>query len=65
MENTFNISGFTCGACANLARKRIEKISGVKNVEVDLTGKTIISSDHEINKEEIQQALTDTHYIVI
>lgn len=64
MENLFKISGFTCGSCATLAQKRIERIEGVNRAEVSLTGEANIFSDREINKEEIQKALEDTHYSV-
>lgn len=64
MENIFNISGFTCGACANLAQKRIEKIDGVNKAEVNLIGEAVILSDREITKEEVQKALEDTQYTV-
>lgn len=62
---TIKLSGLTCRACQKLITKRILKISGVKNVEVELNGKTQIEADRNISQEEITQVLKGTEYKII
>lgn len=59
---TIKLSGLTCGACQKLITKRIMKISGVKNVKVELNGKTEIDSQRNISNEEIMKVLEGTEY---
>lgn len=66
MNTTFYLEGLTCQACAQLAKKRIEKVSGVKEVKVNPEdGRAEIDSDREIEAREIQSALSGTDYQVI
>jgi len=60
-----NISGFKCGACVKLAKSVIEKIKGVKNVDVDISGKTLITSERNITVDKVKNALSDTGFKVI
>lgn len=61
----YQISGFTCQACARLAQKRIEKIEGVTEVSVQESGETMIAAARNIDKNEINEALKDTNYKII
>lgn len=65
METTsFKLSGLTCEACAKLATRYLEKIDGVGEVKVNLTGETQISADRSVEKAEVQKALADSDYKV-
>lgn len=60
MNPTFKISNLTCEACVKLSIMALKKISGVRNVRVDLsTGLTQIESDREIPWSEIQGVLLE------
>lgn len=62
---TIKISGLTCGACQKLITKRIMKIEGIKDVRVELNGKTEIDAERNISREEIMKVLEGTEYKII
>ncbi len=64
MSTTIKLNGITCEGCVKMASKRIGKIEGVTKVEVNLDGTTQIEAARAIGKDEISQALVDTHYSV-
>ncbi|KKR33524.1 MAG: Heavy metal translocating P-type ATPase [Candidatus Gottesmanbacteria bacterium GW2011_GWC2_39_8] len=59
------ITGITCEACIKLIKKRIEKIDGVKDIDIKISGETVISGERNIDLEEIVDVLKDTDYKVI
>ena len=62
----FQLSGLTCGACEKVISKRLQKIEGVREIHVTAqNGEASITSSRPISKDEITQALHDTHYKVI
>ncbi len=61
-SDIFHLSGLTCGACQKLIQKRISRINGVLDVQVDADGKTIIGSERQIKIDEVEKALEDTKY---
>lgn len=67
--NSYNlnlkISGITCEACIKLIRKKVRKISSVKNVVIkDNNGETMIESDNELTTSDIVSALEGLPYQV-
>ena len=59
----FKLQALSCGACVNLATKRIKRIPGVQEVEIDLaTGNTKVTSENDINLDMVKNALADTVY---
>ncbi|MBU3978505.1 heavy-metal-associated domain-containing protein [Patescibacteria group bacterium] len=62
---TLKISGLTCGACQKIITKRIMKIKGVKEVKVELNGRTEIDAERNISKEEIMKVLEDTEFKIL
>lgn len=66
METTsFKLIGLTCEACVKLAARYLQKIDGVGEVKVNLTGETNITADRPIAKAEVQKALADSDYKVV
>lgn len=62
----FRLGGLTCEACVKLVAKRLQKITGVTNVIIDLTsGKSSVISKTELSLNEIRQSLAETEYIII
>lgn len=57
----------TCGSCKAKVTGSIEKLEGIKSVEIDLTnGKTIIDSDILYSEAEIQESIgRDSKYQIV
>lgn len=59
------ISGITCEACIKLIKKKVGKITGVKDIVIkDNNGETMIVSENEIKTSEIISALNGLPYKV-
>ena len=65
-KQTFNIDGMHCEHCAKKVESCICTIPAVKKVKVNLNKKeAVITSDQEIKKEEVINALKETDFKVI
>lgn len=65
VSTTFRLTGLTCDACVKIVRRKIMNIPTVTDVEVDLSSGNIeIIATQAIQKEEVVQNLTGTHYHV-
>jgi copper chaperone CopZ len=60
-----NLSGLKCSACIKLVKSKIGKIDGVKNVDIDLSGKTYINSERMVTKDDIKLVLSGTDFKII
>lgn len=65
MLSSFNLTGLTCSACQKLISKRVMKIDGVENVDVQLNGNTTIKANRQILAEDLKKVLEGTQYKVI
>jgi copper chaperone CopZ len=62
----FKLTGLTCEACVKLASRRLEKIYGVRGVQIDLkSGETRVSSDNQLDLEILEESLADTNYSIV
>lgn len=62
---TYFVEGMTCSGCQNTVEKRLQSVSGVNKVSVDLENQTAkISSSGHVSLNEFQQALNGTHYSI-
>lgn len=61
----FTLTGLTCGACAKLATRALDKIDGVSNVEVMENGNAKLTAERVVEKKEVSAALAGTDYKVI
>ncbi|MBC7874104.1 MAG: cation transporter [Ferruginibacter sp.] len=60
MTHTYNVSGMTCGGCQAKVQSLLSKITGVKNVAIDLAkGEVLIDMDKHIATVELKAALRD------
>lgn len=60
------IKNMTCHACEKVVSKRLSSIVGVQGVAVDVpNGNATITASGNISKEEIEKALSGTHYQVV
>ena len=63
-KEIYNIEGMSCASCASSIEKIVGKISGVRNVSVNLaTEKMFIEREEEVNVEEIEQTVKDAGYL--
>ena len=61
---TMDIEKMSCAMCPFTVRTAIERVDGVKNVEVDYDGKTAVVTfdDSKTNAPTVAQASTDVGY---
>ncbi len=60
MTHTYNISGMTCGGCQAKVQALLSKVTGIKNVSIDLQkGEASIDMDNHIATEDLKAALKD------
>lgn len=64
-QQTFQLTGLHCQSCKKITEKRVKKVSGVTQAQVDLdTAELVVIADRVISKQEIAQVLSDTDYQV-
>ena len=62
-KEIYNIEGMSCASCASSIEKIVGKISGVRNVSVNLaTEKMFIESEEEVSTEDIEQTIENAGY---
>jgi copper chaperone CopZ len=60
MTHTYNVSGMTCTGCQAKVKGLLSKVSGVKNVRIDLAkGEAVIDMDKHIATEDLKAALNE------
>lgn len=59
-ENTYRVTGMTCGRCVASVTEELSALDGVNDVSVDLaTGAVRVASARPIEVETIRQALAE------
>lgn len=62
-ENTYTVTGMTCGHCASSVSEEVREIAGVTDVAVDLpTGKVTVTSERELAIEDVRKAVEEAGY---
>jgi copper chaperone CopZ len=60
MTHTYKVSGMTCGGCQAKVQGLLSKVSGVKNISIDLSrGEASIDMDKHIATVDLRAALKD------
>jgi copper chaperone CopZ len=63
MTHLYSVSGMTCEGCASKVKNLLSKISGVTQVNVNLSKNEVsIDMNHHVETNELQSALTNTKY---
>jgi len=66
MKHTYKISGMTCDACVQHVQETLEKIKGVKSVEVDLSHeKADVESDKAYSSNELKPYFKNSKYDIL
>lgn len=64
MNSAFKVSGMHCEACQKVIEKKLMKIEGVTEVNVEPNGEVAVTADHPVELGEVQIALDGTDYQV-
>jgi copper chaperone len=60
------VEGMTCSHCVASVTKEVSAIPGVTDVDVALeTGTVTVTSDHELNPSELQDAIAEAGYVLV
>lgn len=60
MTHTYKVNGMTCSSCQAKVQELLSKVSGVKNVSIDLAkGEAVIDMDKHITTEDLKASLND------
>ena len=63
MKHKYHISGMSCNGCRKHVEESLSKVSGVKNVIVDLKeAEAVIETETAVPFERLQEALQNSHY---
>ena len=60
-----NVNGMSCGHCESSVKKGLSELNGVKEVLVDLAGKTVSVEFENISIDEIKNTIEDLGYDVV
>jgi copper chaperone len=62
-ENTFTVTGMTCGHCVASVTEEISEIDGVTDVAVDLpTGAVKVTSTKPLDSADVRAAVEEAGY---
>ncbi|MBC6460124.1 heavy-metal-associated domain-containing protein [Actinomadura sp. HBU206391] len=61
---TFNVSGMSCGHCANAVTEELSRLAGIEHVDV-ADGLVRVSGGGQIDDESICAAIEDAGYAVV
>ncbi len=62
-QNTYTVTGMTCGHCVTSVTEEISEIDGVTGVEVDLgTGVVTVTADRPLDEVQVRTAVEEAGY---
>ena len=62
-EQTFTVTGMTCGHCVSAVTAEIEKLPGVTQVDVDLpSGQVSVRSEQALDAASVAAAVDEAGY---
>lgn len=62
---TYTVTGMTCAHCVNSVSGEVAKVTGVENVDVDLsTGRVVVSGD-DFADEQVRAAVDEAGYELV
>jgi Cu+-exporting ATPase len=62
----FKLAGLTCEACVKLVEKRLKKVPGVTDVNIDLaSGNAQVSSVADLDPGILEESLAGTDYSIV
>ncbi|MEP9416589.1 MULTISPECIES: heavy-metal-associated domain-containing protein [unclassified Gordonia (in: high G+C Gram-positive bacteria)] len=65
-NETYTVTGMTCGHCAASVREEIEEIAGVTGVEVAVdSGRVEVTSEAPLDRADVERAVTEAGYQLV
>lgn len=65
MKKTISIEGMSCGHCVSAVTDALNKLDGVKSVEVNLEGKNAVIEAENVKDEDIKEAIENIGFDVL
>ena len=63
-QTTYNVTGMTCGHCADAVTREVSAVPGVESVEVSVESGTVIVRGEQVSDEEVRAAVDEAGYAV-
>jgi copper chaperone len=65
-ETTYRVQGMTCGHCASAVTEEITRIDGVRQVDVDVAGgSVVVTSEQPVDRDAVAAAVTEAGYQLV
>ncbi|MEP9394574.1 heavy-metal-associated domain-containing protein [Gordonia sp. VNK1] len=65
-NETYTVTGMTCGHCAASVREELEEIAGVTGVEVTVDSGTVeVTSEAPLDRADVERAVTEAGYQLV
>ena len=65
MKKTISIEGMSCGHCVSAVTDALNKLEGVKSVEVNLENKNAVIEVDNVKDEDIKEAIENIGFDVV
>jgi copper ion binding protein len=66
MDSEYEVTGMTCGHCASAVSAEIGRLSGVREVRVDVgQGRVVVHSDQPLPVEAVRAAVDEAGYTLV
>ena len=59
MEQKYQVNGMTCNHCKASVEKNLQKLDGIKSVQVDLTSKTVSVDAEGVTDQQVADLVND------
>ena len=64
MSSTYDVTGMTCGHCADAVTSEVEIIEGVTGVTVDVENGTVVVEGDGFTDDQVRAAVDEAGYAV-
>jgi copper chaperone len=65
-QTTYRVQGMTCGHCASAVTEEITRIDGVRQVDVDVAGgSVVVTSEQPVDRDAVAAAVTEAGYQLV
>ena len=62
MRTTYDVTGMTCGHCAQAVTSEVQSIDGVTEVRVDVASGTVLVAGEGFTDEQVAAAVDEAGY---
>jgi copper chaperone len=65
-EQTYQVTGMTCGHCVSAVKQELGRLAGVRGVDVDLaSGLVTVTSESELADDDVRAAVDEAGYELV